>query len=45
VIVDVTGLTVPDREVFAPVLSVRRVGDFAAAWPAPMTRRSAFRRA
>ncbi|MFD2780882.1 aldehyde dehydrogenase family protein [Novosphingobium pokkalii] len=31
VIVDVTGLTVPDREVFAPVLSVRRVGDFAAA--------------
>jgi succinylglutamic semialdehyde dehydrogenase len=31
VILDVTGLAVPDREVFAPVLSVRRVPDFAAA--------------
>lgn len=31
VILDVTGIATPDREIFAPVLQVRRVADFAAA--------------
>lgn len=30
-ILDVTGVGVPDEEIFAPVLQVRRVGDFDAA--------------
>lgn len=30
-ILDVTGLDVPDEEIFAPVLQVRRVADFGAA--------------
>ncbi|RKF23597.1 succinylglutamate-semialdehyde dehydrogenase [Altericroceibacterium spongiae] len=31
VILDVTGIDVPDREIFAPVLQIQRVPDFAAA--------------
>lgn len=31
VMLDVTGIAVPDREIFAPVLQVRRVPDFDAA--------------
>jgi len=31
VILDVTGVATPDREIFAPVLQVRRVAGFAAA--------------
>ncbi|WP_207080465.1 succinylglutamate-semialdehyde dehydrogenase [Novosphingobium sp. KA1] len=31
VMLDVTGIAVPDREIFAPVLQIRRVADFDAA--------------
>ena len=30
-VLDTTGVTVPDREIFAPVLQIRRVADFDAA--------------